>query len=283
MELIPGDPVNMMMAGRPISLEARENIRERLGLNRSVVYRYFDFFRRVIQGDLGESYQTRQPVINEIQSRIRATLELAAGGAIIGIFFGVTLGIISGIKPNSWIDTGIMSIALSGLSIPSFWTGMLLIYFFALRLNWFPVVGDGWRALILPAISVSLFMVGSLARLVRTSILEIMTEDYVRTGLAKGLNYSTVIMKHVLKNAMIPPITLLGIQLAVLVGGTVVTETVFARQGLGQLLVTSVLNKDTPLVQALVIYVTSAYIFFNFIVDLLYGLIDPRIREARVK
>lgn len=282
LQIIPGDPVNLMLAGRPASEEVRENVRKRLGLDKPVHIRYVNFLWRAVRGDLGESYRTRQPVLQEILAQLRPTLELAAGGLIIGIFFGVLLGVLSGTRPNSWSDTGSMFVALAGISMPSFWTAMLLIYIFGLKLRWFPIVGDGIPALILPSISVGFFLVGNLARLIRSSILEVMTEDYIRTGKAKGLGHWRVVFRHALRNAMIPPITLLGVQFALLIGGAVITETVFARPGLGQLLVTSVLNKDVPMVQALVIYTTSAYIVFNLMVDLLYGVIDPRIREARL-
>jgi len=174
-----------------------------------------------------------------------------------------------------------MVFALWGLSMPSFWTAMLLIYFFGLQLRWFPIVGEGLPALVLPSISVGFFLVGNLARLIRTTILEVMGEDYIRTAWSKGLRSWKVVVKHALRNAMIPPVTLLGVQFALLIGGAVITETVFARPGIGQLLVTSVLQKDIPMVQALVVYTTGAYILFNFIVDVLYGFIDPRIGETR--
>ena len=281
LQLIPGDPVNLMLAGRPASEEARENVRKNLGLDKPVHVRYVQFLWRAVQGDLGESYRTRQPVMQEIGAQLRPTLELAAGGLLVGLIFGVLLGILSGTRPNSWADTGSMVFALAGISMPSFWTAMLLIYIFGLKLRWFPIVGDGWQALVLPSITVGFFLVGNLARLIRSSILEVMGEDFIRTGKAKGLTHWRVVFKHALRNAMIPPITLLGVQFALLIGGAVITETVFARPGLGQLLVNSVLQKDIPMVQALVVYTTGAYIVLNFIVDLLYGVIDPRIREAR--
>ena len=281
LQIIPGDPVNLMLAGRPASQEVRENERRRLGLDKPVYIRYVSFLWRAVRGDLGESYRTRQPVSAAILDQLRPTLELAAGGLIVGLVFGVSLGVLSGTRPNSWADTGAMVFALAGISMPSFWTAMLLIFFFGLQLDWFPIVGTGLPALVLPSISVGFFLVGNLARLIRSTILEVMTEDYIRTGKAKGLSHWTVVFKHALRNAMIPPVTLLGVQFALLIGGAVITETVFARPGLGQMLVTSVLNKDVPLVQALVIYTTSAYIFFNLIVDLLYGVIDPRIRDTR--
>ena len=281
LQIIPGDPVNLMLAGRPASQEVRENVRRNLGLDKPILIRYVNFLWRVVRGDLGDSYRTRQPVVREVGAQLRPTLELAAGGLLVGLVFGVSLGVLSGTRPNSWADTGSMVFALAGISMPSFWTAMLLIFFFGLKLDLFPIVGEGLPALVLPSISVGFFLVGNLARLIRSTILEVMTEDYIRTGKAKGLNHLRVVFKHALRNAMIPPVTLLGVQFALLIGGAVITETVFARPGLGQLLVTSVLNKDVPMVQALVIYTTSAYIVFNLIVDLLYGVIDPRIRDAR--
>ena len=281
LQIIPGDPVNLMLAGRPASEQVRENVRKQLGLDQPVHIRYVDFLWRAVRGDLGMSYRTRRPVTQQILAQLPYTLELAAGGLLIGLVLGVSLGILSGTRPNSWSDTGSMFVALAGISMPSFWTAMLLIYFFGLQLRWFPIVGEGLPALVLPSISVGFFLVGNLARLIRSSILEVMGEDFIRTGKAKGLDHWTVVFKHALRNAMIPPVTLLGIQFALLIGGAVITETVFARPGIGTMLVTSVLQKDLPMVQALVLYTTGAYIVLNFIVDMLYGIIDPRIREAR--
>ncbi|UCH27454.1 MAG: ABC transporter permease [Trueperaceae bacterium] len=281
LQLTPGDPVNLMLAGRPASEEVRENTRRLLGLDKPVHVRYINFLWKAVRGDLGDSYRTRQPVITEISAQLRPTLELAAGGLVIGLLFGVSLGVLSGIRPNSWWDTGAMVFALAGISMPSFWSAMLLIFFFGLKLGWFPIVGEGLPALVMPAFTTGFFLVGNLARLIRSSILEVMTEDYIRTGRAKGLGHWKVVFKHALRNAMIPPVTLLGVQFALLIGGAVITETVFARPGLGRLLVTSVLNKDFPMVQALVVYTTSAYIMLNLIVDVLYSVIDPRIRDAR--
>lgn len=281
LQIIPGDPVNLMLAGRPASEEVRNNVRRNLGLDQPVHVRYVSFLWRALRGDLGESYRTRQPVIQEIRAQLRPTLELALAGLVVGVVLGTALGILAGTRPNTWADTGSMVFALAGLSMPSFWTAMLLIYVFGLKLRWLPIVGDGFAALILPAISVGFFLVGNLARLIRSSILEVSNEDYVRTGRAKGLGHWAVIAKHVLRNALIPPVTLLGVQFALLIGGAVITETVFARPGLGQLLVNSVLTKDIPMVQALVVYTTGAYIVFNLLIDMVYGAIDPRIRDAR--
>ncbi|MET0429839.1 MAG: ABC transporter permease [Microvirga sp.] len=280
-QLIPGDPVNLMLAGVPASQEVRDNERRRLGLDRPILERYVTFLGRALRGDLGESYRSRQPVTRMITEQAGSTLQLAAGGLVVGLVVGLLLGMTAGLKPNSWIDTLCMLVALAGVSLPSFWIGMMLIYVFGMTLAWVPIVGSGWSALVLPSITVGLFVAGGFARLVRASIIDAMGQDYIRTARAKGLGWSSVAFKHALRNAMIPPVTLLGIQIAVLIGGAVVTENVFARPGLGTMLVESVLNKDLPLVQALVVYTTAAYVLVNLVVDLLYGLIDPRVQAGR--
>jgi ABC-type dipeptide/oligopeptide/nickel transport system permease component len=278
MQIIPGDPVNLMLAGVPASEEVRENERRRLGLDRPILERYVHFLGRAVTGDLGESFRSRQPVTKMILEQARPTLELAAGGLIVGLSVGLILGIIAGIRPNTWVDTVCMVLALVGVSLPSFWIGMLLIWIFGTMLMWVPITGRGVSALILPSITVGLFIAGGFARLVRASIIEAMGQDYVRTAKAKGLPPFKVVMKHALRNAMIPPVTLLGIQIAVLIGGAVVTENVFARPGLGTMLVEGVLAKDMPLVQALIVYKTAAYVIINTMIDIIYGAIDPRIR-----
>jgi ABC-type dipeptide/oligopeptide/nickel transport system permease component len=280
-QVIPGDPVNLMLAGVPASEEVRANERARLGLDRPVAERYVTFLGKALQGDLGESFRTRQPVGRMILEQTRSTLELAIGGLVVGLTIGLGLGVLAGIRANTWIDTLCMTLALAGVSLPSFWIGMVLIYVFGNVLGWVPIVGRGLPALILPSITVGLFLAGGFARLVRSSIIDAMGQDYIRTARAKGLPRAKVIFKHALRNAMIPPLTLLGVQIGVLIGGAVVTENVFARPGLGTMLVDAVLTKDMPLVQALVVYTTAAYLVVNLIVDLLYGLIDPRIRLGR--
>ncbi len=278
MQVIPGDPVNLMLAGVPASEEVRANERRRLGLDRPIVERYVHFLGRAIQGDLGEGFRSRQPVTKMILEQARLTLELAAGGLVVGLTVGLILGVIAGIRPNTWVDTVCMVLALVGVSLPSFWIGMLLIWIFGTMLMWVPITGRGFSALILPSITVGLFIAGGFARLVRASIIEAMGQDYVRTAKAKGLPPVKVVLKHALRNAMIPPVTLLGIQIAVLIGGAVVTENVFARPGLGTMLVEAVLAKDMPLVQALIVYKTAAYVIINTMIDIVYGAIDPRIR-----
>jgi ABC-type dipeptide/oligopeptide/nickel transport system permease component len=281
LQIIPGDPVNLMLAGVPASEEVRQNERHRLGLDKPLPEQYFSFLVRAATGDLGESFRARQPVTAMIAEHLSPTMQLAAGGLVVGLVVGMLLGLAAGIRPNTILDSVCMTIALAGVSLPSFWIGMMLIYVFATRLGWFPIVGHGFGALILPSITVGLFVAGGFARMIRSSVLEAMQQDYIRTARAKGLRRWKIIVKHALRNALIPPVTLLGIQVAVLIGGAVVTENVFARPGLGSMLVQAVLTKDLPLVQALVVYTTGVYVLINFGVDILYGVIDPRVRAAR--
>jgi ABC-type dipeptide/oligopeptide/nickel transport system permease component len=280
LQIIPGDPVNLMLDGAPASEAVRENLRHQLGLDQPVLSQYLHFLGRAADGDLGDSYRARQPVTALIAEQLPPTLRLAGGGLLVGLLLGLVTGLIAGIRANTWVDTLCMTLALVGLSLPSFWIGMMLVYVFGIALAWVPITGNGISALILPSITVGLFIAGGFARLIRASVIDAMAQDYIRTARAKGLSATRVLLKHALRNALIPPLTLLGMQFALLIGGAVVTENVFARPGIGSMLVQAVLNKDTPLVQALVVYTTAAYVLINFLVDLLYGLIDPRVRVA---
>jgi len=277
MRLAPGDPVLLMLQGTPISDQAMGAARARLGLDRPLAVQYVSFLLNAVSGDFGDSFRSRQPVTKLIAAELPYTLQLAIGGFVIGMLLGSTLGII-GIWPNGWIDTACMTLALAGLSLPSFWIGMILIQVFATQLGWVPVLGTGFEALILPSVTIGLFLAGGLARLMRNSIIEVMAQDYIRTAYAKGLSAVRVILKHALRNAVIPPLTLLGIQFALLIGGAVVTETVFARPGIGRLLVLAVLEKDFPVVQAVVVLTTAVYVLINVLIDIAYGIIDPRVQ-----
>lgn len=281
LQLIPGDPVMLALGGTPASDEVLDNERRRLGLDQPVYIQYLTFLKKMAIGDLGNGYSSKQPVSEMIAARVRPSLELALGGLLVGIVLGVGLGIAAGLRPHGWIDTATMSTALVGVSLPSFWIGMLLIYVFGLQLEWVPILGDGIDALILPSITIGLFLAGGLARLIRSALIETMAQDYIRTAHSKGLSIVRVVAKHAMRNAIIPPITLLGLQFAVLIGGAVVTERVFARAGLGSMLIDAVLTKDIPLVQGLVVYTTTAYVVINLLLELLYGIVDPRIRSRR--
>jgi ABC-type dipeptide/oligopeptide/nickel transport system permease component len=278
MRLAPGDPVLLMLQGTPISDQALDAARAKLGLDRPFVLQYVSFLINAVRGDLGDSFRSRQPVTKLIAAEFPYTLQLAVGGFLIGVLLGATLGISAGLRPNGWIDTICMTLALAGLSLPSFWIGMILIQVFATQLGWVPVLGSGLQALILPSITLGLFLAGGLARLVRNSIIDVMAQDYIRTAYAKGLTAVRVVAKHAMRNAIIPPLTLLGIQFALLIGGAVVTETVFARPGIGRLLVLAVLEKDFPVVQGVVVLTTAAYVVINLLIDIAYGIIDPRVQ-----
>ncbi len=280
LQAIPGDPVALMLGGTPASQEVIDAERARLGLDQPPLVQYVHFLARAARADFGDSFRTRQPVTTMILEQAPYTLSLAFGGLLVGGLLGSTLGLLAGLRPNGWLDAAIMTAALAGLSLPGFWLGMLLIQVFATGLGWVPVLGTGPVALILPSITVGLYLAGSLARLVRASVIEAASQDYVRTARAKGLGPVRVALRHVGRNALIPPLTLLGTQFALLIGGAVVTERVFARPGLGALLVEAVLTKDYPVVQGIVVVITAAYLAVNLLIDLLYGAIDPRIARA---
>ena len=278
LRLIPGDPVNLMLAGRPASETVRQNLRAKLGLNRSLPEQYIYFVGEAVRGEFGQSFLTGQPVGQVIGQQLPASLQLAGGGIAIGVTGGLLLGIAAGLYPNTLVDAAAMTVALVGISMPGYWTAMLLIYVFGLRLEWVPIVGTGWIALILPSVVFGSFAVGNLARFVRSSILDVRNEDYIRTARAKGLPERRVVLRHALRNALFPVVTMVGLLLGLFVGGGVITETVFARQGVGALLVNAIANKDYPVVQALILLTTSAYVFANLVVDVVYVFLDPRVR-----
>jgi ABC-type dipeptide/oligopeptide/nickel transport system permease component len=280
LHLIPGDPVNLMMAGRPTTEEVRENERRRLGLDKPLHQQYIHFVTHAVRGDFGNSFRTRQPVVREIKEQFPATLQLAAGAMVFGVTLGIALGVTAGLRPHSPLDGGVMFLALIGISIPVYWVAMILIYVFGLKLGWVPIVGRGWQSLILPCIAVGLWPIGDIARLVRSSILEVRAEDYIRTAHAKGLSSRRVILGHALRNALIPVVTIMGLQLGALLSGGIIVETIFARQGIGMLMVSAILEKDYPVVQAVIVVTTAIYIVANFFVDMLYTVLDPRIRYA---
>ncbi len=280
LQAMPGDPVALMLGGTPTSEEVIAAERARLGLDRPVVVQYVRFLGGALVGDFGESFRTRQPVMGMIAEQVPFTLSLALGGLLFGASVGVALGVLAGLFPYGWIDTVIMTAALAGVSLPGFWIAMLLIQLFATTLGWLPVLGTGLLALIMPSISVGMFLAGGLSRLVRSSIIEVMGLDYIRTARAKGLPEWRVVCKHALRNAAIPPLSLLGVQFALLIGGAVVTETVFARPGIGALLVRAVLEKDYPVVEGITVLTTAAYVLVNVAIDALYVVLDPRTERA---
>jgi ABC-type dipeptide/oligopeptide/nickel transport system permease component len=277
--LVPGDPVRALLnESTAASTEDIERMREELGLNDPLLVQYGTYLLNVVQGDLGTSIRSNKPVVDQIALRLRSTLELTLAGLVFAIVVGTTLGIVAALNHRTWIDTLAVAIALVGVSVPSFWLGLLLILVFSVELRWLPVLGSGGLAgLVLPAVTLGLWAAGGIARLARAGMLEVMNQDYVRTARAKGVQERRVVLRHMLRNALIPLVTLVGIRFGQILAGTVIIETVFSRQGLGLILVSSILGKDLPMVQGIILLVASAYILVNYAVEMLYVAIDPRI------
>jgi ABC-type dipeptide/oligopeptide/nickel transport system permease component len=230
---------------------------------------------------LGRSIFSKRPVIEEIGDQLPSTLELAAAAILIAVALGLALGILAALKPNSWLDRLSMLVALGGISMPSFWLGLLLIFIFSLELGWLPATGQGgWHRLVLPAATIGLNYAAVVARLVRSSFLEVLGNAYIGTARAKGLAERAVVLKHALGNALIPVVTIIGVQLGNLLAGTIIVETVFSRRGMGRLAVTAVLDKDYPLIQGVVLVSALGYVLVNLLVDVSYSIIDPRIRHG---
>ena len=276
-ELIPGDAVALML-GEHATKEAVAKLRDHLGLDKPLLVRYVEYVGRLARGDLGRSIQQNRPVVDELADVWPATVELTVAALLIAAVVGVSAGVVSAVWPNSVFD-GIARLgSLFGLSMPVFWTGLVLIVVFALWLPWLPVGGVGSPAhLVLPAITLSLPSVAMLARMTRSSVLEVLREDYVRTARAKGVAERLVVAKHALRNAAIPILTLLGLQAGQLMGGAVLTETVFAWPGLGRLMVKAIFARDYVLLQGAVLVFAVAFVAINLAVDLAYGALDPRI------
>jgi peptide/nickel transport system permease protein len=279
LQLIPGDPASIYLGENQATPERLEQIREQLGLNRPLYVQYGDFVLRAARGDLGRSVQTNRPVVQEITDRLPNTIILAVSSMALAIIFGITLGMLAGLNQNSWLDTILMLAALAGVSIPVFWLGLLLILLFAVQLGWLPATGQGgWNSLVLPAATLAALSTATLARLVRASMIEVLNQDYLQTSRAKGLQQVAIVLRHALPNALIPVVTVIGLQFGNLLSGAVITETVFARSGLGKLVVDSIQNKDFPTVQGVILVLATIYVVVNFVVDLSYAVIDPRIR-----
>ena len=282
MHALPGDPVQLMLAGAEsgsVTPERQEELRELMGLNDPLPYQYFRFVRGAVTGDLGTSVRLRSPVLDLILERFGSTLELSLGGIFFAILIGMSTGVVAALKQGSWWDTLSMMMAYVGVSLPLFWLGLLLILVFSFRLGWFPPAGqEGLRSLVLPSITLGLVSAGVISRLTRSSLVEVLVEDYVRTARSKGLPIRIVTLRHALRNAFLPVLTILGLQFGAMLAGTVVTETVFSRPGLGRLVVNAILWKDYPLVQGIVLFMATTYVLVNLVVDLCYAWLDPRIR-----
>ncbi len=276
-ELIPGDPVAMMLGenARPEQVEA---LRTHLGLDQPLPVRYVQYIGNIAQGDFGRSIQTNRSVLAEILDVWPNTLLLAVTAMIVAVVVGVTIGVISAIRPYGVLDSVVRVLALIGLSMPIFWLGLVMIYLFAYYFRLFPVGGSGTpKHIILPALALATPSIGILSRMTRSSLLEVMGEDFIRTARAKGLQGAAIITRHALRNAMIPVISVIGLQFGQLLGGSVLTETVFSWPGLGRLTVRGIFARDFVLVQGAVLTFAMAFVFINLLIDLSYAYIDPRI------
>jgi peptide/nickel transport system permease protein len=276
-ELVPGDPVELML-GEHATREAVEKVRTALGLDKPLITRYVLYVKNLARGDMGRSIRENREVTKEISDVWPATVELTLAAMLIAIVLGVSVGIISAVKPNSWFDNVNRVVSLLGLSMPVFWTGLVLIVIFSFWLRLFPIGGTGsFKHLVLPAFTLSLPSVAMISRMTRSSLLEVLKEDYVRTAKAKGLSPRVVILRHALKNALIPIVTLSGLQTGQLMGGAILTETVFGWPGLGRLMVRAIFARDYILLQGAVLVFALAFVVINLLVDLSYSFLDPRV------
>lgn len=277
-QLAPGDPTTLI-TGELYTQDVYDRARDRLGLDDPLPMQYWKFLSRAVQGDLGTSLLYKQPVSTLIVDRLPQTLTLSLGALIVCYLIGVPAGILAAIKRGTFWDTAVMGFATLGLAIPGFWLGIMLIILFSVRLGWLPASGssDGFRSFLLPIVTLGVAEAAGVARLIRSSMLDSISSDYIRTARAKGLRERVVILKHALRNALLPTISVLGLQLGFLLTGAVVVESVFAWPGLGKLLIDSILNKDFPVAQGVLLVIGLMIVLSNLLADLTYRLVDPRV------
>ena len=280
---LTGDPTELLLgAGADLmSQEDIEAFRHARGFDRPWLVQYADFARGAIQGDFGDSLRHHRPAFSVVLERMPATIQLSLFALLISVIFAIPVGVISATRPNSWYDYLSMTGALIGQSVPSFWLGILLMLFFGVYLKWLPISGRGtWQHLVLPGVTLAAFSLARNARLTRSSLLEVMQQDYMRTARAKGLHENLIIYRHGLRNALIPLVTMVGLQIGFLLGGSVIIESLFAWPGIGRLIIQSIYNKDFPVVQAGVTLLAIIFVLVNLLVDLLYGWLDPRVQYS---
>lgn len=276
--LLPGDPARLM-AGQDADQSVVELVRKDLGLDKPLYQQFFTFFTHALQGDFGHSMVSKRPVMDEIGSRFLPTLWLTLTSMVWSVIFGLVIGVVSAVWRNRWPDRLGMALAVSGISFPAFALGMLLMQVFSVELGWLPTIGaDGWQHYILPSITLGAAVAAIMARFTRASFVEVMQEDYMRTARAKGVHEFWVVVKHGLRNAMIPVVTMMGLQFGFLLGGSILVEKVFNWPGLGRLLIDSVEMRDYPVIQAEVLLFSLEFILINLLVDMLYAVINPSIR-----
>jgi len=278
--LVPGDPVDVML-GESANMADRAALRADLGLNQPLIHQFFHYVAKLMQGDFGQSIHTQTPIVELIKARYPATVKLALLSLLIGIVIGVPLGVFAALKAGHWQDFVVTIVSVRLSAMPAFWLGPVLMLIFAVWLGWLPVSGmDTGTSIILPAITLGFGLSAILTRMTRTSLLEVLNDDYIRTARAKGLSERTVILRHALRAALLPIITIVGLQMGSLLAGTVITETIFSWDGIGRLLVESIEKRDYPVTQACVLIVALSYVLVNLVTDILYRLADPRVRHA---
>ena len=278
LHLAPGDPVHQVV-GPNVTPEVYENVRRSMGLDRPLIIQYFDYLGNLLKGDLGSSILQHRPVADIVMERFPITIGLGVRALLLSFLIAVPVGIIAAVNRNKLLDYFAMTFALVGISMPTFWFGMLLLYFFAYKLRLFPISGYGtWKHLMLPVITMGLTDAAVIARMMRSSMLEVIGQDYIRTARAKGLKEKVVTNKHALKNALIPVITLLGMRMGWIVGGSVTLEIIFSIPGLGRTMVDSIFSRDYPVVQGSILILAASVMISNLIADILYAVVDPRIR-----
>ncbi len=282
MHLVPGDPAQIIAEkkyGEEVTAATVELVRIEMGLDRPISIQYFSWLGGILQGEFGESFRTGRPVWEEIMNKLSATAELALAAILVSIIIAIPVGIISAVKQYSILDNGSMIGAMVGVSMPNFWLGLLLILLFSVHLEWLPVFGRGeLKHLILPALTLGTGLAAVTTRLTRSSILEVLKQDYIRTARAKGLTEMSVISGHMLKNSLIPVVTIVGLQFGALLEGAVVVEVIFAWPGIGRLLYDSIFARDFPVIQGCVFIIALIYVAVNLLVDISYAWLDPRIR-----
>ena len=278
--MTPGDPVRMML-GESATPEAQAELRLELGLDDPFLVQYGRYIKNiVVHQDLGTSYSTRRPVLDEIMTVFPNTVKLATAAIIIAVILGTFLGIVSAVRQNSLLDNAVMVLALIGTSAPIFWIGILMIILFSVNLGWLPPSGFGsFKQLIMPALALGMQSTAVVARMTRSSMLEVIRQDFVKTARAKGQKESVVIMKHVFRNALIPVITVVGLQFGTLLGGAMLTEVVFSIPGVGRLMIEAIKQRDFPIVQGSVLFVAACFSLVNLAVDLLYAVVDPKVSK----
>ena len=278
LHFIPGDPVDLMLGDSALGTD-RETLRDQLGLNDPLIVQYLRYFGDLLQGDWGTSLFSKKPVFEEIMERVPATMELMLGAMVVTILVAMPLGLIAAVNKATWIDQGAMIFSLLGVSIPNFWLGPMLILLFSIHFDLLPVnERGGLEHLILPALTLGTSLASILARITRSSVVETFQAEYIRTARSKGISELRILFRHALRNALIPIVTVIGLQVGVLLSGAIITEAIFDWPGLGNLLISAINSRNYPLVQGCVLFIAGSYVMVNLVIDLLYAYLDPRIR-----